>query len=374
MRPFSSMMYLLRNIKRSTAIMLVLSLVTVCFLAGMYINSPLYTALIELERPNAYLMVKSKSGNNDLLDKYYEFVDHADDYKNSEIDTIINVYESGFEYTSSMTFNMQSISIFFESNDDLQLYRTRTDAYPEDFELKEGEAVVSEMLAKNWGVKVGDVLDEDFDNLWISGAPLKIAHISKGEGIFFYAVDPNYSNNSTLMYLRSEGVSDEEASRAINELTSKIRNDHPEVSFIQREEYSREFKDSLSFMVFILYFIVALVSLVIAITINALFAAAYDKRKYEFSVYKALGFSNLKIFGKVAGEVLIINAAALVVGGICCSIALMMLQSVLEPKGMGFVRFSPEGMLAMIISDLLVVIPVILFNWKRVRKYDVTVF
>ena len=374
MRPFSSMMYLLRNIKRSTAIMLVLSLVTVCFLAGMYINSPLYTALIELERPNAYLMVKSKSGNNDLLDKYHEFVDHADDYKNSEIDTIINVYESGFEYTSSMTFNMQSISIFFESNDDLQLYRTRTDAYPEDFELKEGEAVVSEMLAKNWGVKVGDVLDEDFDNLWISGAPLKIAHISKGEGIFFYAVDPNYSNNSTLMYLRSEGVSDEEASRAINELTSKIRNDHPEVSFIQREEYSREFKDSLSFMVFILYFIVALVSLVIAITINALFAAAYDKRKYEFSVYKALGFSNLKIFGKVAGEVLIINAAALVVGGICCSIALMMLQSVLEPKGMGFVRFSPEGMLAMIISDLLVVIPVILFNWKRVRKYDVTVF
>lgn len=374
MRPFSSMMYLLRNIKRSTAIMLVLSLVTVCFLAGMYINSPLYTALIELERPNAYLMVKSKSGNNDLLDKYYEFVDHADDYKNSEIDTIINVYESGFEYTSSMTFNMQSISIFFESNDDLQLYRTRTDAYPEDFELKEGEAVVSEMLAKNWGVKVGDVLDEDFDNLWISGAPLKIAHISKGEGIFFYAVDPNYSNNSTLMYLRSEGVSDEEASRAINELTSKIRNDHPEVSFIQREEYSREFKDSLSFMVFILYFIVALVSLVIAITINALFAAAYDKRKYEFSVYKALGFSNLKIFGKVAGEVLIINAAALIVGGICCSIALMMLQSVLEPKGMGFVRFSPEGMLAMIISDLLVVIPVILFNWKRVRKYDVTAF
>lgn len=374
MRPFSSMMYLLRNIKRSTAIMLVLSLVTVCFLAGMYINSPLYTALIELERPNAYLMVKSKSGNNDLLDKYYEFVDHADDYKNSEIDTIINVYESGFEYTSSMTFNMQSTSIFFESNDDLQLYRTRTDAYPEDFELKEGEAVVSEMLAKNWGVKVGDVLDEDFDNLWISGAPLKIAHISKGEGIFFYAVDPNYSNNSTLMYLRSEGVSDEEASRAINELTSKIRNDHPEVSFIQREEYSREFKDSLSFMVFILYFIVALVSLVIAITINALFAAAYDKRKCEFSVYKALGFSNLKIFGKVAGEVLIINAAALVVGGICCSIALMMLQSVLEPKGMGFVRFSPEGMLAMIISDLLVVIPVILFNWKRVRKYDVTVF
>lgn len=360
--------------KRSTAIMLVLSLVTVCFLAGMYINSPLYTALIELERPNAYLMVRSKSGNNDLLDKYHEFVDHADDYKNSEIDTIINVYESGFEYTSSMTFNMQSISIFFESNDDLQLYRTRTDAYPEDFELKEGEAVVSEMLAKNWGVKVGDVLDEDFDNLWISGAPLKIAHISKGEGIFFYAVDPNYSNNSTLMYLRSEGVSDEEASRAINELTSKIRNDHPEVSFIQREEYSREFKDSLSFMVFILYFIVALVSLVIAITINALFAAAYDKRKYEFSVYKALGFSNLKIFGKVAGEVLIINAAALIVGGICCSIALMMLQSVLEPKGMGFVRFSPEGMLAMIISDLLVVIPVILFNWKRVRKYDVTVF
>lgn len=374
MRPFSSMMYLLRNMKRSTAIMLVLSLVTVCFLAGMYINSPLYTALIELERPNAYLMVKSKSGNNDLLDKYHEFVDHADDYKNSEIDTIINVYESGFEYTSSMTFNMQSISIFFESNDDLQLYRTRTDAYPEDFELKEGEAVVSEMLAKNWGVKVGDVLDEDFENLWISGAPLKIAHISKGEGIFFYVVDPNYSNNSTLMYLRSEGVSDEEASRAINELTSKIRNDHPEVSFIQREEYSREFKDSLSFMVFILYFIVALVSLVIAITINALFAAAYDKRKYEFSVYKALGFSNLKIFSKVAGEVLIINAAALIVGGICCSIALMMLQSVLEPKGMGFVRFSPEGLIAMIISDLLVVIPVILFNWKRVRKYDVTVF
>ena len=55
----------------------------------------------------------------------------------------------------------------------------------------------------------------------------------------------------------------------------------------------------MGFMYYIFAVVVILVAIVLLVTINAVFTAAYDKRKHEFAIYKALGFTNGQIFRKI---------------------------------------------------------------------------
>ena len=47
---------------------------------------------------------------------------------------------------------------------------------------------------------------------------------------------------------------------------------------------------------------------------------------------------------------------------------------ILRPEGIYFFKVSVNGILATVGCNLMVVIPVILLNMKRVRRYDVTVY
>ncbi len=44
------------------------------------------------------------------------------------------------------------------------------------------------------------------------------------------------------------------------------------------------------------------------------FSAGFDKRKYEFSIYKAIGFSRKEILGKNTSEILLMDLFGLILG------------------------------------------------------------
>ena len=125
---------------------------------------------------------------------------------------------------------------------------------------------------------------------------------------------------------------------------------------------------------YILFAIAFIIGLVLAVTVNAAFSAAYEKRKYEFSIYKAIGFSKSQIFGKVAGEVLLLDLIGLITGGLICLLVILTVNYILGPQGIYFFKVSVTGILSTIGCNLMVVVPTILLNLKRVRKYDVTVY
>ncbi len=120
--------------------------------------------------------------------------------------------------------------------------------------------------------------------------------------------------------------------------------------------------------------LIVIVAVVFAVTVNATFAAMYDKRKYEFSVYKALGISKGKMFGKVLGELVTMDGIALVFGAILCFVTIKVLNEILWEQGLYFIRPSVMGILGTVFCNIAIIIPVVLANMRRIKKYDVTVF
>ena len=65
---------------------------------------------------------------------------------------------------------------------------------------------------------------------------------------------------------------------------------YPNMTFKSHERLVNDVKDIFEMFYLIYYAICFIVTLVIAVTLNAIFVGAYNKRKFEFSVYKAIGF------------------------------------------------------------------------------------
>ena len=370
MNPFSSLTYILRDSRRSILATVVLSLVTICFLAGMYINNPEDVYRITHHGPDRFCFVTPRSGNAEVLDNYDSFLQNVDSYKTDNIDTVIFAGQMSMSYTSIMSFENGTNSFVFASKEDFDLFNSRVHVIEEDVDLNEGEVIISRDLANNIGVKKGDKVDKDHTNLFGLRDSV-IAEIIDEPGIFAYAVG-NTSMNPCTLFVKGENVADDAADKDIKAIIKKVGDENPNLSANSLEGYLNEFHKEMGFMIYILYLIVAIVGVVLAVTINSLFSVIYDRRKYEFSIYKALGFSRGKIFSKIAGEVLTINTAALLIGSIICVIVILAVNYILAPKGNGFFCFSTQGLMATLVCDLMVVIPVILINWRRVKRYDVT--
>lgn len=370
MNPFSPLTYILRDHKRSIVAAIVLSLVTVCFLAGMYINNPEDVYRITHHGPDRFCFVKPRSGNAEVMDNYDSFTQNVDSYKTDNINTVIFAGEMSIAYTSIMSFENGTNSFVFASKKDFDLFNSRVHVIKKDVDLNEGEVVISRDLANNIGAKKGDKVDRDHDHLYGLRDSV-IVEIVDEPGIFAYAVG-NVSMNPCTLFVKGENVSDEAADKDIKAIIKKVADENPNLSSASLEKYLNTFHEEMGFMIYILYLIVAIVGVVLAVTINSLFSVIYDRRKYEFSIYKALGFKKGRIFLKIAGEVLTINTAALILGSILCAIVILAVNYIMAPKGNGFCSFSTQGLIATIICDLMVVFPVILINWRRVKRYDVT--
>ena len=146
------------------------------------------------------------------------------------------------------------------------------------------------------------------------------------------------------------------------------------MNILTNEYLKQDVKEQISFLIYIFSAVILIVAVVFAVTVNATFAAMYDKRKYEFSIYKALGFSKGRIFRKVLGELLAMDGLGLLAGGVVCFVAVKVLNEILWEQGQHFIRPSIMGILGTIVCNVAIIVPVLMSNMRRVKKYDVTVY
>ena len=135
---------------------------------------------------------------------------------------------------------------------------------------------------------------------------------------------------------------------------------------------AQEVEEQMGFMYYIFAAVIVLVAIVLLVTINAAFTAAYDKRKHEFAIYKALGFTGGQIFRKVASEVLVMNFLAMVLGAILNAGVILALNQWLWAEGQCFWRISPMAIWGTLAAEVAVITTIILLNWRKVRKCEVT--
>lgn len=379
MSPFAPVSYIRRNRARSAVLALMLGFTAVCFLAGMYIEHQQAVFELSYDKPSDYLLVYSNSNSMEIVNELSDFGEVCEDYAPDKADTVIGVNNLYFSYNTIMGYDNSTGSIMFRKEEDFEEFnRVMTDV-PDEVVLRDGEIMLSQTLADNWGVKEGDVLEysDDWDKAYFAD-PVTVKTIVDIPGMVLYGVSSEV-NGDTVMFLRSEpdtvsGYDRQTVNDVLEDAGAKISADYPHIQIQTNYSWLNEIKDQLSMFKYILFAIAFIIGLVLAVTVNAAFSAAYEKRKYEFSIYKAIGFSKSQIFGKVAGEVLLLDLIGLITGGLICLLVILTVNYILGPQGIYFFKVSVTGILSTIGCNLMVVVPTILLNLKRVRKYDVTVY
>ncbi len=383
MRPFSPWKFIIANKARSLVICLMMACITVCFIGGMYVDHPLEMYRLIYDHPQRFMLISPSGISLEIRDEYQDFKDNIDSYLPEGVTTVSYVPGIFVDYETIMGFENDTMAYIFGDYDELKKFNEVTGTVGELPVLKDGEVLLSRDLAGNWGVKKGDMLEYE-EGVWekaqLTRGPLKVAAITDTPGIVMLGVSSTYAENSYYLMAMAdkpsdaEGYDDATIDRRISDAVAKIKEDYPHVRIDTDATWMALVKSQLEMMNVILWAVTAIMALVLSIMINAAFSALYDKRRYEFSIYKAMGFTDGQIFRKVLGEVLILDAIGLLSGLAANGLAILIINFVLRSRGLYFFKVSTIGIICMLVCNLVVIIPVVILNMRRVRKYDVTVY
>ena len=299
---------------------------------------------------------------------------HTEELLPESAKTFIDANIQYTSYDSIMGFRNGITVPFMLSKEDFDTFVRLTDILPKDIDVQDGELVLSEMLANNWGVKEGDILkgQGEFSYIYLP-RDMKIKYVLPLNGMQIYGWDSTMSTYGGLILSTTEKHA-ETLCDDLNALIDTVAEKYPHIAVTTNESMVRSAREQTEILRYFFIIIIVVVAVVFAITLNATFAAMFDKRKYEFSIYKAMGFSKLKILSKVLSEMLVMDGIGLVIGGIACFIVVKVLNEILWSSGISFIHPSILGIVGTLFCNAAIIIPVLIANMKRIKKYDVTVY
>lgn len=365
MSPFSPIYYIKQNKSRCILLMLMLMLSSVIYVGGLYVTSPpsTFEALAYTNDHCVYMIdVSGAKKKESHMDEFMAEVE-ADE-------TLDYIYYASnmayFNWDTVMDFSCGSNHMTFGSVEDFKKHCEYLDIEVDYSKLKTGSLILSEMLAKNLGLELGDTIDEFEQNKLLNvyeGYVLTVDYITDQDGYAAYMISDR--TNDKAVYLYGKTISGEALRAKAMALGAKY---DIFVGGITMDEVDSQF----SAFYFIFGFIVILVSIIIAITINTAFAGMYQKRNYEIAVYRAIGISKKKILRKLAMELILSDIIAVAIGGSITMLFLYLFNNlVLYPKGLYLKYFHPLALAGVLICNLASLIPLILCRVKQIKKADI---
>ncbi len=365
MRPFSPLYYIKQNKPRCILLMVMLMLSAVIYVGGLYVTSPVATFDLAKE-------------SNEKVVRLYDY--SVVDYSESDFDKVIAeiekdesldyVYASAsgadLQWDTVMEFSCGSNQKTFGSVEDFKKHCELTGLEMDFSNLKKGSLILTQMLADNLGLSLGDKITESDNNELIEvyyEDGLTVDYIIDRQGYEAYMIGDESSEFSLYLYgINISGAELKSKAMAFEENYNVL------MGYLSTEEIDAQFES----FYFIYSFIVILVSVIIAITINTAFAGMYQKRNFELAVYRAIGISKAKILRKLVCELLLIDGIALVAGAVITSLFLYLFNNmVLYPDGLFLEYFHPLALAGVIICNLLSLLPLILFRIGQIKKADI---
>lgn len=389
MKPFGALCFIKNNLKRCIVLALMMGCVTICYMGSLYIDNINEPFLLRFDRDVDFNEVYVNTSNNGATDEIRDFYKNIDDFYTKNVNEYVPVYMIYINFTSIMDFRNGLDQYIFKNEEDYKKFRDATSFYPKDLDVKDGELAISRILANNIGIKEGDVIHYDSSvekckrtgahevstsYIPLYGGDMKVGKIVDEKGIMMVGINSEYNFDDRELLLFGKSTDKAAKEKDIREIAEKINSKYKNVIASNNEIQLKEVNEQLAFLYSAIGMIIVVVGVVLAITVNATFATTYDKRRYEFSVYKALGFNRKEVFFKVLKETLILNICGIIAGIAVCAVAIGILNELMYSHGLHFYRISEHGIKATIICNLMVIIPVIFFNFKRTKKYDVTVY
>lgn len=390
-KPIHALYYLLNNRSRVFILIALMSLISICYLGGLYISSPYYENLKTIDIYQDFTIVSKGTG----LDKQdcLEFLKNVSSESNFGIGRVMLVsYFADQKNTGGIRdINARqkisftrliglpggiSMPIFYNSNN-FSVFKNTVGLFIDpsiDWQLANGEMAMSDLLKRNLGLEKGAIIDNDGELITGFKQSSTLAQTYKSNGYTSFRIDSAHTPDSVL--LLRENTPDKEKSREdFNAAVMQLKQEYPDLQFIDYEYQKNIINDVLAVYYAIIIVVALIVALILAIMINAILIGEYANRKLEFSIYKATGFSRWEITFKVIKETILINLLGLALGAVMVLLMIFVLnETVLFAKGLQLSYFCPESLIGTLICETVVIIPIIAFQANRIKKHDVTNF
>lgn len=358
MNPFSPTYFIKENKTRCILLIFMIFLGFSAYLGGLYITNPLDNWRVNIEYYNNMVSVSQLSNDENGQD-YKSFI--AEIIKDNKVE-IINLTDwNGFSWGSIMGFDQGQCTFSFNTVDDFKAF-CEYHIIDCDFDsLKYGSMIMSEKFAKNKGLNIGEKINKDYDiNIY---GEFTLDAVTKEDGYTLYFINSSTrTSNCLLLGTQIKG-------KALYDYVNSFKNDYN--VFVYKGLYE-DIKSQFEMFNMIYIFIVILMAIIMAVTINAAFVGMYQRRTCEFAVYRAIGISKKQIIKKIAGELLFMDLISLIIGGGVFFISLYLFNNmVLYPVGKYLKYYHSTALFGLLLCNVMVVIPLILTRCKRLLKADI---
>lgn len=359
MNPLSPLYFIKQNKARCILLMFMIFLSFGAYLGGIYIYTPQENWDYPCELDEKIVTVYAQN-DDENYENYHKFVEEIK--KHDNIHAIEKAWYNQIERKTVMGFTDGSFTHSFRTADDFRYFCEYNDIDCDFTNVKPKTMVMNKRMAAIKGYEVGDVLSPDDENGFVYDFTL--AALTDEPGYTQYFIGEESEQNCSVM-LFGEGISAEEVRQQAEALA---------------EKYPVNFSDPLRTEVNELYgifntiFMVVIVflALILSVTVNAAFVGMYQRREFEFAVYRAIGIPKKKLIRKIAGEIITMDVIVLFLGGGIFFLGLYLFNElVLEPKGLYLVYTAPIAVMALVLCNILTVIPLIITRSRVLLKTNV---
>ena len=391
-QPIHAAYYMKNNRFRVFILILLMSMISICYLGGLYLSSPFYENLNTIEVYRNFVIVSMGYGQaQEAEHEYMAFMDRVLGSPIAGIGRAIQVsYFSddekkiggyqGIKDAQKISFHtLIGIPVgipmpVFHTSTDFSAFNEAVGLLPAGFILDDGDLVMSDLLRRNRGLEVGDNVESDGEMVTGFKRGVLLAETYDAKGYTSFRVDSAHAPDSVLL-LRDTLLDRETSVENMDSAVARMKHDYPSLQFFDYN-YQYDYIKSISTDFWaVIVPVCIIVALVLAITINAILIGEYANRKFEFSIYRATGFSRLEISVKIIKEIVMINLLGLGLGAIMVTLSIFVLnETVLYDNGMRLSYCCDESVIASILCEMAVIIPIIIFQVNRINKHDVTEF
>lgn len=359
MKPISALYYIKENRLRCALLAFMFVLTYIAYIGGLYIyNVPeIYEYHEDAMKKYAYICPDSSDADFSKLAAAVEEIE-----KDDRITVIRQGYISSISISSVMGLHHSFFQQSFTSVEDFRTFCDFMGIKCDYSKLKVGSMAASQMLVNNKAMELGKIYKGDsYDSMM---AEYTLDTITNQEGHFAYYIDDRENLNYILL---PTGMSEEEFAKYTAELKQKY-----DVFVYDRVYLMSIIDEQLNGMIVIYVFVLILLSVVMAVTVNAAFVGMYIHRKPEFAIYRAIGVGKREIIGKVTSELLAIDVIGLAAGGGIMFLVLYLLNNlVFYPKGMFLSYCNSLALFGLVLCNLAVLVPMIITRCRQLLKSDI---
>ena len=365
--PFSAFYYIRENKGRALIAIFMMFLTVGMLIAGNYIYSLYWTFEPEFNFSDKVVTVEYLS----IDETGEDFQSVLEDIKADENLKYVTRTGRGFSamlHNSVLNLPIGGDSWVFNSVEDMEAVFKHVGIEGDFSNCKDYSMIISEELAKDKGIKLGDIIGPEFDQDLNAEWTVDAIVSDDDAGFVCFYIYTDSEENQARIYVYSDTMEGKELRDYIANL---VGDRQVNVSRNIKEMVDEQFK--AYFVIF--YAVVILIAVVLAVTINSVVTGQYMKRTYEFGVYRALGRGRKEIKRKVAAEIIGMNVIACLVGlTISCIYTYLINELLYIPTGRYLLYFSDLGIKGFLLCDLLVLIPLVISKGKMMCKADVTEF